>query len=471
MQHYRLVTTTTAAPEGTARNCFDDQIFYETSFTNHETNQQNQQNREALEAAALAHLERARAKPVAFAVRSNVKYDSSLADQSPLYSSTISFSAHDFLHIMEKYNDNWWIGRPVKEGCDIGFLPSPMKLESLRTQHVNQYHYLEDELGQDEGAHIHIGDVCERSGAKTALALGNVLLNKDKRKLFKKFQHPSPYEVIPTIRPVILIGPSLKGFEVTDMMQKAIFDFLKERFKNRIIITRVTADISLAKQVEQTKSIVSGSGAGVGIGSRRQGLIDRSNNSRLSSNLAEVTYEIERVFELARTMQLVVLDCDTINHPEQVAKCSLAPILVYLKVASPKVLQRLIKSRGRGQARQINAQMSAAEKLNQLPNDAFDVVLDENQLDEACNHLANYLKNYWRAIHLPGTYSTNGTQTKEVPSNRVLRTQSTISAAPVSHNHHYQHQTSLPNRLSTPQGQAFVPPPEMSHNFDFDNVY
>ncbi|XP_068930397.1 voltage-dependent L-type calcium channel subunit beta-1 isoform X10 [Petaurus breviceps papuanus] len=257
-----------------------------------------EEDREALrkeaERQALAQLEKAKTKPVAFAVRTNVGYNPSRGDEAPVQGMAITFEPKDFLHIKEKYNNDWWIGRLVKEGCEVGFIPSPVKLDSLRM--VQEQKMRQNRLSSS------------KSGDNSSSSLGDVVTGT---------RRPTP--------------PAS----------------------------------------------------------------------------AEVQSEIERIFELARTLQLVALDADTINHPAQLAKTSLAPIIVYIKITSPKVLQRLIKSRGKSQSKHLNVQIAASEKLAQCPPEMFDIILDENQLEDACEHLAEYLEAYWKATHPPSSTPPN----------------------------------------------------------------
>ncbi|CAH8489461.1 unnamed protein product [Schistosoma bovis] len=441
-----------------------------------------------LERLALKELELAVSKPVAFSVRTNISFDGALYGlDAPSPSRVVSFGIKDFLHIKKRFNQDWWIGRVVRIGSPIGFIPSPSKLEVINNiilsaiataANTNVVHFANEiqnpttkpapvggfgsadttlERGGNRGlllssdvdhrgptltanrqrqsesppVHKNWKDVdaydeddlrdttqtVEVPGQPTAKKPQPVGPGVKKRPFSKKNEFVPPYEIVPCMRPVVFVGPALKGYEVTDMMQKAIFDAMKKHFDGRIIVSRVSTNISLAKRVGELLHL------------DKKNIMEKGRSRQLVS-LIEVQQDLERIFHLGSKMQLLLLDCDTINHPNQITKTCLAPIVIYIKIASIRVLNRLIKNRGKLQKKNAGVQTAAAEKLLQCSPESFDYVIDQNTLSAATEALSHFLEGYWAATHPPlivskaerllGSFSAPVPETKEVDSDRPL---------------------------------------------------
>uniref|UniRef100_A0A0K0F5X2 SH3 domain-containing protein n=1 Tax=Strongyloides venezuelensis TaxID=75913 RepID=A0A0K0F5X2_STRVS len=180
----------------------------------------NHQNMKALkESEGKKKLEQAKKKNVSFAIRALLPYNGCLDNDIPVPGKAVSFQVGQFLHIYEKFDSDWWIGRLVIDGSPLGFVPTPTKFQQIRT---HRFKILQRALKKTNSS-----STMEMTTGKGGQILHNQAMY---------------YDIVPTMRPVCFIGPSLKGYYVTDFLQKGIFDCLKDIFKDRVIVCKMNHD-------------------------------------------------------------------------------------------------------------------------------------------------------------------------------------------------------------------------------------
>jgi len=255
---------------------------------------------------------------VAFAVRTNLTFNGIHDDDSPIHGKAVTFRARDCLHVKAKYNEDWWIGRVVKVDAPIGFIPAPGKLKKLAQEASSSSTQQpvarrttvakEDNNKKDGGENGKNGDT---KGSSESL---DMIPQMRVSEIEPKSQ--GPYEAVPVIRPIVLCGPSLRGFEITDLMHKALVSAMRKQFEDRLETFPVD---------EKCLKILHAS-------------IASNKYSSTPDGLDEIT---DAVYNAARGFKLLLVDLK-INSPLPLKNSALGPILVHIKVHTTPLLILLL---------------------------------------------------------------------------------------------------------------------------------
>ncbi|VDO20998.1 unnamed protein product [Haemonchus placei] len=260
---------------------------------------------------------------VAFAVRANSAYDGALEDESPIQKKTISFKKGDFIHIYKRYTHDWWIGRVVAAESTIGFVPTARRLARLTEEQVDER---------------------EKSTDKNTIVAREAEI----------WEYPNPYTVVPSTRPIILLGPCYQSSRLTQLMHAAVRSAIVKKFGSRV--RRLTTDIG-----------------------------EKDINER----------ELRLITAMTEDLHLILLECPNISTPGDVAHLNMAPILLLFRISNRKILLKLLKKTGiKG-----HSAIAGADFLNQLAPDQVDVIIEDNGLHEATNKIFKFLEAYWLALH------------------------------------------------------------------------
>ncbi|XP_011410569.1 PREDICTED: voltage-dependent L-type calcium channel subunit beta-1-like [Amphimedon queenslandica] len=273
---------------------------------------------EAVEALVAAY-----SLEVQHSLKANVDFggiEEDIAIQCPAPGFVLSFSKGDYLHIKQDYTEDWLIGRVVGSDTGLGFLPSEKLLQKVT----------DDKRGVAEP-----GDV-----------LYQVIV----------------YQKAPIVRPIVLMGPSLKGCNLTDSLQNALLGVLTRKFSDRLVIVKSKASVS-----------------------------------SLSPRQA---YELKsQVYEAGKSNHIVYLDCDA-SCPSEISNLELHPLIVYIQVSRIEVLNKLLRSTCQDKSKRSEL-LAAANYLYDLPRGNFSLILTDSFLDVASRKLELFLESYWISTHPP----------------------------------------------------------------------
>ncbi|KAL6729169.1 hypothetical protein Aduo_000247 [Ancylostoma duodenale] len=299
----------------------------------HDAKRSQAQRKDREHQHALKHLRGAVHLKVAFAVKANATYDGALEDESPIQKKTISFKKDDFLHIYKRYSADWWIGRVVAAETTIGFIPTARRLARL--------------IEQNE----------EEPEKPTTTAGKNAIVTKQA----EIWEYPNPYTVVPSTRPIVLLGPCYQSSRLTQLMHAAVRSAIVKKFGSRV--RRLTTDIG-----------------------------DKG-SSKLTYDINE--RELRLITAMTEDLHLILLECPNISTPADVAHLNMAPIMFLFRISNRKILLKLLKKTG---IKGGNA-VAGADVLNQLPPDQVDVIVEDNGLHEATRKIFKFLEAYWLALH------------------------------------------------------------------------
>ncbi|CDX47435.1 SH3 domain-containing protein [Caenorhabditis elegans] len=308
----------------------------------HNSQRDDQHRKDVEHFAALRALQHSKRKHVAFAVQAMRDYDGSLDEKSPLKDHTISFNTNDFIHIHTKFNSDWWIGRIVRSHSEFGFVPTARRLANYMVS------------DEDPPVKHNTSDHQDRS----------------------IWEPKCPYKVVPSSRPIVLLGPTLQHSRLTQLLHLALREEILKHF---------------GKNMKYVKSdIGSGQQSGDRKGARwLRGLRDYDRGQ-------DENQEVELIMRMTSKLHLLLVDSPHIHTPDDVQHLPLSPIFFLIRVSDNKILAKLLRNTG---TTRMAAEIEVANVLKTMNDDRFEMVIEENGLREATRRIISYLEKYIHALH------------------------------------------------------------------------